>query len=205
MIPRLHLVTDDAVLQQNNFTTTATELLLVLQRSIALHIRARAVSAKRIFEIVSELKPRAETVGAMLIVNDRVDVALTAGAHGVQLGARTLPIATVRPLSSALTIGFSADSAEEAAHAEGEGANFVLAGSIYATASHPGIVPGGTPLLESAVAACSIPVLAIGGVTAQRIDELMRTGAYGIAVIRAVWHAPDPVLAAEELVKLVES
>jgi thiamine-phosphate diphosphorylase len=205
VIPRLHLVTDDAVLQQPNFIKSATELLLVLQRRIALHIRARELSAKTIFGIVRELQPRADTVGALLVVNDRADIALTAGAPGVQLGARSLPISVVRSLRADLTIGWSAHSAEAAAAAEREGANFIFAGSIYPTATHPGIAPGGTHLLEKCVAACEIPVLAIGGVTAERITEILRTGAYGVAVIRAVWSAPDPVPAAEELVRLIES
>jgi thiamine-phosphate pyrophosphorylase len=205
VIPRLHLVTDDAVLHNSNFVRTATELLLVLQRRVALHIRARALPARMMFEIASELTKRAETVGGMLIVNDRIDVALTARAQGVQLGARTLPIGVVRALSRDLVIGFSAHSVAESVEAEREGANYLFAGSIFPTASHPEAVAAGTGLLEECVAACRIPVLAIGGVTAERIGDVMRTGAYGVAVIRAVWNAPDPVHAAEQLAKLLES
>ncbi len=204
MIPRLHLVTDDAVLTNPDFVRTATELLLVLQRRVALHIRAHSLPARRIFEIASELAKRAETVGGMLIVNDRVDVALAARAQGVQLGARTLPVGTVRALTGDLAIGCSAHSVVESAHAEEEGANFVFAGTIFPTASHPERAPAGTGLLEECVAACRIPVLAIGGVTVEVLGDVMRTGAYGAAVIRAVWHAPDPVHAAEQLAKLLE-
>ena len=205
MIPQLHLVTDDVVLQQPNFIAVATELLLVLQRRMALHLRGRSTSAQTLFRIASELIPRAQTVGAALIVNDRVDIALTAGATGVQLGVRSLPIPAVRELSGTLQIGYSAHSAAEAAQAERDGANFLFAGSIYPTASHPGVVPGGLPLLESCVAACGQPVVAIGGVTHQRVPEVMRTGAYGIAVIRAVWEAPDPVQAAELFARLMDA
>lgn len=205
MIPRLHLVTDDAVLHHANFVRTATELLLVLQRRVALHIRARGVPARTIFDITNELARRAETVGGLLIVNDRVDVALTARAQGVQLGARTLPVATARALSTNLVVGFSAHSVAECEQAEREGANFLLAGTIFPTASHPEAAPAGTGLLEECVAACRIPVLAIGGVTPERVGDVMRTGAYGVAVIRAVWNAPDPVHAAEQLAKLLES
>ena len=205
MIPRLHLVTDDAVLQHANFVPTATELLLVLQRRVALHIRARGVPARTIFDITSELARRAETVGSLLIVNDRVDVALTARAQGVQLGARTLSVATARALSADLVVGFSAHGVAECEHAEREGANFLLAGTIFPTASHPETAAAGTGLLEECVAACRIPVLAIGGVTPERVSDVIRTGAYGVAVIRAVWNAPDPVHAAEQLAKLLES
>jgi thiamine-phosphate pyrophosphorylase len=205
LIPRLHLVTDDAVLQQDNFIPLATELLLVLQRRAALHIRARHVSAAALFALVSELKPRADTVGALLAVNDRVDVALTASARAVQLGTGSLPVATVRAMGGPrLAIGYSAHAADEAAAAERDGADFVFAGSIYDTASHPLITPAGLTLLVACVGRCSIPVLAIGGVTAERVPDVLRTGAYGAAVIRAVWHARDPVQAADELAKLLE-
>ncbi|HEY0303575.1 MAG TPA: thiamine phosphate synthase, partial [Longimicrobiales bacterium] len=149
MIPQLHLVTDDVVLQQPNFIATATELLLVLQRRMALHIRGRSISAQTLFRITMQLMPRAQTVGAALIVNDRVDIALAAGASGVQLGARSLPVPVVRELSGALQIGYSAHRADEALQAERDGANFLFAGSIYPTLSHPGVSPGGLPLLES--------------------------------------------------------
>jgi thiamine-phosphate diphosphorylase len=205
LIPRLHLVTDDVVLQQENFIPLATELLLVLQRRAALHIRARRVSGADLFALVSELKLRADTVGALLAVNDRVDVALTASARGVQLGTGSLPVATVRAMGGPrLAIGYSAHSADEAAAAERDGADFVFAGSIYHTASHPLITPAGLTLLDACVARCSVPVLAIGGVTAERVPDVLRTGAYGAAVIRAVWHAHDPVQAADELAKLLE-
>jgi thiamine-phosphate diphosphorylase len=138
-----------------------------------------------------------------LVVNDRVDIALAARADAVQLGARSLPIPAVRAMGG-LTIGYSAHSAAEAAAAERDGADFVFAGSIYPTASHPGIMPGGLALLEATVAACAIPVLAIGGMTHERVPGVLEMGAHGVAVISAVWHAADPVLAAEQFAKLLE-
>ena len=204
MIPPLHIVTDDVVLQQSSFISIATELLLVVQRRAALHIRAHTISAARLTEIVSSLTPRAESVGAWVIVNDRADVALVTGATGVHLGARSMPVQSVRALKPDFRIGFSAHDAEAAAEADRAGADFIFAGSIYPTASHPGRAPGGVPLLAGCVAMCSKPVLAIGGVTHERIAEVMRTGAYGVAVIRAVWQARDPVLAAEQFAKLLE-
>ena len=204
MIPQLHLVTNDDVLRQPNFVATAIDLLLVLQRRVALHIRAKQLPASRLFQITRELSEKAEFVGALLVVNDRVDIALTAGARGVQLGAASLPVATVRAMAGTrLPIGYSAHSAEEAAAAEREGADFLFAGSIYESASHPGAPAGGLPLLNACVNACSNPVLAIGGITAERVPEVIRTGAYGVAMISAVWHASDPVLAADQIANLL--
>lgn len=205
MIPRLHLVTDDAVLRQSGFINTAADLLRSLGGDVALHVRAREHSASIIFQIVSELESVAATAGAALIVNDRVDIALTAHAGGVQLAARSLPVAAARALIGGRLLGYSAHSAGESAAAARDGADFLLVGSIYDTATHPEATPAGIALVADSVAACSIPVLAIGGVTPGKVAELRAAGAHGVAVIRAVWSAPDPVQAARELAKLLEA
>src|SRR5687767_6217019 len=99
MVPRLHIVTNDEVLRQPDFAAKAVDLLLNLQRNIALHIRSREQSGAATFGIVRTLLEKAEFVGALLVVNDRVDVALSAGTRGVQLGARSLPVAIVRAMA----------------------------------------------------------------------------------------------------------
>ncbi|HEX6560266.1 MAG TPA: thiamine phosphate synthase [Longimicrobiales bacterium] len=205
VIPRLHIVTNDVILARPDFLPIAEELLVVLQRRIALHVRGHDTPARAIFDIVDALSAKAGLVGALLLANDRVDIALAAGAGGVQLGVRSLPVAEVRRIAPALRIGYSAHSATEAAAAEQAGANFVIAGSIYRTQSHAGGTPGGLELLDACVEACAIPVIAIGGITPERTTEIDRTGAYGVAVIGAVWDAPDPVHAAEEFVKMLEA
>lgn len=213
-LPRLHIVTNDDVLSAPTFIPSAVDLLLNLQRTIALHIRARELRGAVVFKIVNELLEKAEFVGTLLVVNDRVDVALSAHARGVQLGIRSLPVGTVRAMAGPrLVIGYSAHNPEEAAEAERAGADFLFAGSIYPTPSHaeskPGglgvLEPGGLGLLGACVDGCSKPVIAIGGVNAQRVSDVLSTGAYGVAVISAVWNAADPVHAAQELVKLLES
>jgi thiamine-phosphate diphosphorylase len=205
LIPRLHLVTDDVVLQSADFIRTATELLRTIERNVALHVRARTLSAAQLFELVSALLPAAQRARACLIVNDRVDIARTARAHGVQLGARTLPIRVVRELLEPKSlIGYSAHAADQAAQAAADGADFIFAGSIYQTASHPDTQPGGTELLKACVARVQLPVLAIGGVTPERVPEILQAGAHGVAVIRAVWQAADPVQAGRQFARLLE-
>jgi thiamine-phosphate pyrophosphorylase len=205
VIPRLHVITNDAVLQQPGFLNDAAAVLRALPGRVALHIRARELPAATLFQIVSQLAPVAAAAGAALLVNDRVDVALTAHAHGVQLGVRSLPVTSARQLLGDRLIGYSAHSAQECAAAAQDGADFLFAGSIYPTASHAGVAPAGIPLLEACVSSCAAPVLAIGGVEAGRVAEVRRAGAHGAAVIRAVWRAPDPVHAAQELARLLES
>lgn len=204
--PALHIVTDDEVLSRPDFLTVAAELLVVLQWRIALHIRGKATATAHHFNLANALAAKAQFVGAHLLLNDRADIALAFEHTGVQLGARSLPVASVRTiLPKPRRIGFSAHSASEAQAAERDGADFVVAGSIYPTASHVDVAPGGTSFLTGVVDACSIPVIAIGGVDAARVQEVLSTGAYGVAVIRAVWNARDPVQAAEELVKILET
>lgn len=204
--PALHVVTDDAVLSRPNFVDVATELLVVLQWRLALHLRGRATPTSKLFSIANALAARAEFVKTQLHINDRVDVALAFDRTGVHLGARSLPVDRVRELlPRPRRIGYSAHSAGEAAEAERAGADFIFAGSIYASASHPAVAPGGIGLLTEVVDTCSVPVIAIGGIDAAKVQEVLSTGAYGVAVIGAVWNARDPVQSAEELVKMLES
>ncbi|MGQ0813015.1 MAG: thiamine phosphate synthase [Gemmatimonadota bacterium] len=204
-LPRLHIVTDDRILSQPEFLPVTIDLLVVLQRRFALHIRARHLPANQLFHIVNELAAKAEHVGTALIINDRADIALAFDNVGIHLGTRSLPVRSVRELApTPRRIGYSAHSAQEAAAAERDGADFILAGTIYQSATHPAAAPGGPALLSGIAEACSVPVIAIGGVTAAKVQEVLSTGAYGVAAIGAVWQAADPVQAAEELVKLLE-
>jgi thiamine-phosphate pyrophosphorylase len=92
-------------------------------------------------------------------------------------------------------IGRSVHSADEAARAVEEGADFLLVGNIYETASHPGRPAAGLALVRAA-AALGRPVIAIGGVDAGRVREVRAAGAYGVAAISALWRAADPAAAA---------
>ena len=204
--PALHIVTDDEVLSRPDFIAIAIELLVVLQWKLALHLRGRSTPTATLFNLANALAAKAEFVGTHLIINDRVDIALPFDRAGVQLGARSMPVERVREmLPRPRRLGYSAHSAAEAATAENRGADFILAGSIYSTPTHPDMSPGGISLLCEVVVTCSVPVIAIGGICTEQVGEVLSTGAYGVAVIRAVWHAADPVQAAEELVKLLES
>lgn len=205
MIARLHLVTDDAVLQDPRFAARAIDLCMALRQEIAIHLRGHAFSGRQLFELAEQLRPHAEHAGSLLLINDRVDVALSARVPAVHLGAHSLPVGRVRALAAIRVIGYSAHSSAEAVAAAEQGANFIFAGSIYASLSHPGAAPAGVELLEASVRECPIPVLAIGGVTPERVPEVKAAGAHGVAVIRAVWHAPDPVQAAIQFAKLLSA
>ncbi|HEY8483413.1 MAG TPA: thiamine phosphate synthase [Longimicrobiales bacterium] len=199
MLARLHLVTDDGVLEAPGFGERAQRVLAAHGEAVALHLRGPGFSGVGLFRLAEELAFATDATGTEFLVNDRVDVALAAGADGVQLGRRSLPVAAARRVLGAdAWIGYSAHSAEEAAEAEAAGADFVLLGTIYPSASHPGEGGAGVELVRETVARVRIPVLAIGGITPERVGEVLSAGAYGVAVLSGVWRAADPVAAAAE-------
>lgn len=203
-LPKLHIVTDGAILRRADFLTVAVELLVTLQRHIALHLRGPGVAATELFHLANSLAAKSAYVGTRLLVNDRCDIALAFDDVGAHVGAAGLPLPEVRRLlPRPRLVGYSAHTAAEAAGAEAGGADFIFAGTIFETLSHPGRSPGGVALLSAITDACSVPVIAIGGVTAERVPEVLSTGAYGVAVIRAIWDARDPVHAAEQFAKML--
>jgi thiamine-phosphate diphosphorylase len=194
-VPRLHVITDDATLAAPSFARIAAALLDAGRSRVAMHVRGRATSAAAMFSAVRPLVDQAAHCGAVLLVNDRVDIALCAGAGGVQLGKRSVPVAAARTLLPHGLIGYSAHAGAEAAAAARDGADFIVAGSIWETRSHPGALGGGTAFLESVATGAAVPVIAIGGVTPDRVGRAVRAGAHGIAVLSGVWATPDPAAA----------
>lgn len=140
-----------------------------------------------------------------MLINDRVDVALSAGADGVQLGMGALPVSAARRvLGPRALVGRSVHSPAEAASAEAEGADFLILGTIYPTATHPEAAAMGPGLVDAVAAVVRVPFFAIGGITAANAAECVRRGAHGVAVIRAIADAPDTEAAARELRAAVE-
>jgi thiamine-phosphate pyrophosphorylase len=140
---------------------------------------------------------RAETAArkARLLVNERVDVAAAVGADGVQLGIGAVSVADARRLlPPGSLVGVSTHTVAEAAAAAG--ADFAVFGPVYAT---PGKQAVGPEVLAAAVRASSVPVLAIGGITAGEVPAVRAAGAAGVAVIRAILAAPDPGAATRDL------
>jgi len=162
-------------------------------------IRARTVSAADLYALAREIAPRCRERGAGLLINDRVDVALAVGADGVHLAAASLAPAVVRALvGPRRIIGCSVHAVGDASAAARDGADYVTFGHVFATASHPGVPPRGTAALRRVVEAVARPVLAVGGITPDRVGALAATGCAGIAVVGAILGAPDPAEAARE-------
>lgn len=194
-LPPLHLVTDDAVLANPRFCKRAWAALTTGGSELALHLRGPALSGRRLFTLAEQILPMVTTAGALLLINDRVDVALACGAHGVQLGARGIPSADARRLlGDRPLLGVSVHSREAAQAAPG--ADFLLVGTLFASASHPERAGAGTQILQR-LADLGVPRVGIGGITPERVGEVRRAGAAGIAVLSGVWEADEPEAAVE--------
>jgi thiamine-phosphate pyrophosphorylase len=200
------VVTDDRTLASDRWLVSAEAVLETGGASIALHVRGPGTPGRRVFDLARHLVPRARRVGAWLIVNDRVDVALATGADGVHLGRRPLPVAAARDLlPTGARVGVSVHGADEAERAGAEGADYAFVGTIFPTPSHQGLPGMGVNgLRDAAERARGLPVIAIGGIDVGRAVEAMRAGASGSAVLRGVWSAPDPARAVGEFVRAIE-
>ena len=187
--PPLHAVTDGEVAGAAGFAARAREVLKAGGPCLALHLRAPEAHGRVLYELADELLPAARAAGALLLVNDRVDVALAVGADGVQLGARSLRAADARRLLGPdRLVGASVHGVDEAREAVDGGADFLVAGNVYETRTHPGR-PGAGPALVASVADLGLPVVAIGGVTPERVAEVKAAGAAGVAAVRGIWSA----------------
>lgn len=204
-LPRLHVICPDEVLVRPAFPREAAALLEEAAGDVALHVRPRATPVRACLARLSELAAPAARGGGWLVVNGRVDLARVAGAHGVQLGRGALPpSAARRVLPPHVRIGASVHGIDEARAAVADGANYLLLGTIFPTASHPG-APGLGPAAIRGCAELGVPLIAIGGIDASRIPEVLGAGAHGIAVIRAVWEAESPPAAARRLRQRIEA
>lgn len=162
-------------------------------------VREKAMPSGELYRLAEKLR-RVTRDKALLIINDRVDIALAVEAEGVHLPSHSMPVCVARRLGGQhLLVGRSVHSVEEAVTAEQEDADYLILGTIYGTASHPGREGSGPGLIESVKARVQIPVYAIGGINASNAGEVMRAGADGIAVIRSILAAEDPSASAREL------
>ncbi len=137
---------------------------------------------------------------ALMLVNDRLDMALLCGADGVHLPENGLPTAPVRALAPpSLLVGRSVHGINPARAAEMDGVDYLLAGTIFPSETHPEQPAAGVEFLLSLASRVRTPVLAVGGIDAARARECRRAGVRGVAVIRSILAAASPRSAAEDL------
>ena len=162
-------------------------------------LRDHELPAGELLEMARTLK-RVTRGKALIVINDRIDVAQAVEADGIQVPEAGLPTRVAAKLIGRYSVvGRSVHDAESALRAHQEGADFVVAGTIYKTASKPDAKPVGPGIIAEITKDSSLPVLAIGGITADKVAEVIQAGAAGVAVISAITKATDPKAAAQAL------
>jgi len=190
LVPRFQLITP----------VVPTSLLraLVAAGVDAIQVRDKSADDRTIVGFAIAAIEAVRPLGALVIVNDRVDIALAAGADGVHLGEHDLPVRTARRLAPGLLIGATCRSRDAVEAAREEGASYAGVGPVFPSTTKAGL-PDPLGLPGIAAAAGVLPVVAVSGITAARVPEVLRAGAHGVAVVAAVSRAPDPPTAAKEI------
>jgi thiamine-phosphate diphosphorylase len=199
-LPRLLAFTDDRIAARDDLGVRAAAIAAVGPQ-VGLVARLPHGSADALTALAARLVALAAPPMALVAVTGRADIAHATGAHAVILRGGDLPIADVRTLAGAghyLHLR-SVHDVEGARAAVDAGADALVVGTIWPSATHPGREGAGLGVIE-ATARLGCPVYAIGGVTAERARQAREAGAWGVAAIQALWDSADPYRAAVELV-----
>ncbi|MCX7926263.1 MAG: thiamine phosphate synthase [Fimbriimonadales bacterium] len=170
-----------------------------------IQLRDKQATTRQLVETGLKLRELTRQYGAVLIVNDRLDVALAVEADGVHLGQDDMPVPMARKIAGEnFLIGVSVETVEEARQAEAEGAHYLGVGPMFATATKPDAgEPVGPERLRAIKQAVSLPVFGIGGITIENALAVLKAGADGICVISAIMGAPEPVAATRQFIELM--
>jgi thiamine-phosphate pyrophosphorylase len=203
LISGLYAVIDTRFLEGRGHVEVAAEIIEGGAKIIQL--RDKTMSKRELLPIALNLKSLCAEHNLLFIVNDYLDVALAADADGLHLGQDDLPIAVARRLLPIdKVIGCSITNVDQAIAAEAEGADYIAAGSIYATKSKEVVEVIGLERLRLIKSEVRLPLVAIGGITQDNVAEVMAAGAKSVAVISAILGAESPREAARQIVDRLE-
>lgn len=175
-----------------------------------LQFRDKTLSWKPKFEVARQLRKVCAAHGVLFIVNDSTDLALAVQADGVHVGQEDLPIEAVREIvrragRTDFLIGQSTHSLAQAQKAEAEGADYIGVGPVFATPTKPTYEPVGLELVRQVTSQVKTPHVAIGGIDASNVAQVLAAGAKRVAVVRAVCGAQDVKMAAQTMKKAISS
>jgi thiamine-phosphate pyrophosphorylase len=172
-----------------------------------IQVRAKALTDRALFALADAVVARCRAAGATSLVDDRVDIALATGADGVHLGDDDLPVDVARRLLGPdAVIGATARDADAARARVAEGADYLGVGPAYATSTKFGLPdPLGPQAVGEVAAAIDVPVVAISGITVDRVPEVLACGVHGVAVVAAVSRSEDPGRATADLLAAIEA
>jgi thiamine-phosphate pyrophosphorylase len=192
---RLHVLVDSLIVAEAALEAGAPTL----------QVRLKTGTDGDRYRLAHAIAERCVAAGATCLVNDRADLAVAVDADGVHVGADDMPIPIVRRIvGPAALVGGTARNPDVARRLVAEGASYLGVGPTFATASKTGLPdPIGAHGVRAVVEAVDVPVIAIAGITAGTVDEVMATGAWGVAVIGAIADSPDPHTATHDLMLAV--
>lgn len=197
-VPVVHAVTNDEVVAREDFIDVACAVMRTLGARGALHLRASRVSGARFQSLAEGLAAAQGLTHAWLIINDRIDIALACGARGAQLTSRSLAADDARRIAPMLAIGASVHDLDEGRVAVGSGADWLVAGQVFAVAEGSDGSQHDMTWVKTLVRSTTVPVIAIGGVQPWHASALRSIGVHGVAVIRGIWDAPNAEQAARD-------
>jgi thiamine-phosphate diphosphorylase len=171
----------------------------------AVQLRARGWTDWQLYDAAVALRGMTREATALLIVNDRVDIALAAGADGVHLGVDDLPVAAARRLlGPAAVVGYSPEAAADRVAAEAAGASYLGVGPVFETSTKDDAGAAiGLDGLRRVIAATRLPVVGVGGIDQRNAQAVIEAGAAGVAIVGALFFADDPHVAARRLAEVV--
>jgi len=189
-LPPLYAILDP---QQTNNREPQRVVRELLRGGVTLlQLRAKEMAPREFLALAKKTRELTGACGCRLIVNDRVDIALAADADGVHLGQEDLPLEAARRLMGEKIIGISTHDLEQAQAAALGGADYIGFGPMFATTTKSTGYPArGTAMLKGIRAAVSLPIVAIGGITEDRVAQVWQSGADSVAVISDILAADD--------------
>lgn len=200
---RLQLVTDRSLVRGESLSAA---IQAAADAGVpAIQLRERDLPTRALLALAEEIRSVTTPRGVPLLINDRIDLAEALDLDGVHLRASSVPVSVARRMvGSRRILGVSTHSIEEVRRASGEGADYVIVGPVYDTPSKRQYgAPLGLDRLADAVRASSVPVFAIGGITRERVKEVRRAGAFGVALIGGILGHDDVSAATQEMLAAV--
>lgn len=187
---RVYLITDFMRVGKSRFLGALEEALQSGVRAIQL--REKNMPPKDLLALAIEVNSMTQRYNAKLLVNDRADIAIMAGADGVHLREASVKVSDVKNKFPNLIVGVSTHSIEGARLADRQSADFITFSPIYETPSKSNYgPPQGLAPLRQVTQSVHLPVLALGGITLNRVPECLEHGAFGVAVISDIWDSTD--------------
>ena len=197
----LYLVTDGGDKNIDTFCETVDQ---AIGGGVTLvQLREKTATSRDFYELALRVKAITDRHNVPLIINDRLDIALAVDADGLHIGQEDLPVAVARRLLGPDKIlGATAATVKDAVAAQAAGADYLGSGAVYPTSTKPGKTLLPLTTLSQIKQAVHIPVVAIGGISADNVAPVRQSGVDGVAVVSAIMDSPDPATAARVIKNL---